>query len=431
MHANPDGLPALQGGLGSFQVRFRRPEVRTPPERYMTGLLTALPTTHGDTLAQAVPGTSAPRLHASLTPMPWDKEALTCQRVHKMIAAAPLRDGVLGLDEAGVPTPGHASVGVARQASGKVGNCQPAVPCCDTEPQASGPVAMRVSLPQAWAEARARRGQARIPAAVPFRTTPAIALGVLAQARGWGVPHGGVIADADSADHPTFLVGLESRQARSGVGERADFRVHPQRRAPSPVQRADHVLWSVNGATTSGPICRSCRNGLVVFIGVCLRQRIYAHVQRTVDKDPARPSPRRPPQPVLMRLREVLYRTPSGLRRKKRGGRFPSWAANDVSERAITIPPPRADIRGPWMDQTRCIVRVCVRQPPGRQTVRAPPKAAAADALRAEELLAIHDHGGLLGLQRWQRLVLPYGFHQLGLSSAFFPEAVWAFQMHW
>jgi SRSO17 transposase len=248
VHVSPDELPALQEFLGSFQVRFRRPEGAETLERYITGLLTELPTKNCDTIAQAVPGTSEQRLQEFLTNVQWDEDDLNRQRVQNMIAEATLGEGVLVLDDTGFPKQGHASVGVARQYSGtlgKVGNCQVAVTCCYTDPQASWPVAVRSYLPQAWAEDPARRGQASVPAEVTFRTKPELTLGLLDQARAWGVPHRCVVADADYGDNPHFLAGLESRQERYVVGVRADFRVRQQRRVTSPAQRADHVLRAV------------------------------------------------------------------------------------------------------------------------------------------------------------------------------------------
>jgi SRSO17 transposase len=245
VHASPDALPELKEFLGAFQVRFRRPEGAETVERYMTGLLTELPNKNCDTIAQAVPGTSEQRLQEFLTNMQWDDEDLNRQRAQKMIAEASLGDGVLVLDDTGFPKQGNASVGVARQYSGtlgKVGNCQIAVTCCYSDPQASWPVAVRLYLPQAWAEDHARRDQARVPEEVAFRTKPEVALGLLDQARAWGVSHRCIVADADDGDNPNFLAGLESRQERYVVSVRADFRVCQQRRVTSPVQRADHVL---------------------------------------------------------------------------------------------------------------------------------------------------------------------------------------------
>jgi SRSO17 transposase len=248
VHASPDELPEVQEFLAAFQVRFRRPEGRQALERYTTGLLTELPTKNCDTMAQAVPGTSAQRLQEFLTNRPWDEADLNRQRVQKMVAEATLGDGVLVLDDTGFPKQGKASVGVARQYSGtlgKVGNCQIAVTCCDTDPQAGWPVAVQWYLPRTWATDPERRQQARVPAHVAFQTKPEIALQLLDQARAWGVPHRGVVADADDGDNPHFRAGLEARQERYVVGVRADVRVGVGRAAARPVQRADRLLQAL------------------------------------------------------------------------------------------------------------------------------------------------------------------------------------------
>jgi SRSO17 transposase len=248
VHTSLAALPELHAVLGAFQVRFRRPEGRVALERYMTGLLTELPHKNGDTIAQAVPGTSAQRWQEFLTNMQWDEEDLNRQRVTRMIAEATTGDGVLVVDDTGFPKQGTASVGVARQYSGtlgKVGNCQVAVTCCDADPQAAWPVAVRLYLPQAWAQDPARRQQARVPAEVAFQTTPEIALALLDQARAWGVPHRCVVADADYGDNPNFLAGLEARQERYVVAVRTDFQVSMGRMASTPVWRADELLHSV------------------------------------------------------------------------------------------------------------------------------------------------------------------------------------------
>jgi SRSO17 transposase len=245
VHASPDELPELREFLGSFQVHFRRPEGAEALERYTTGLLTELPNKNCDTIAQAVPGTSEQRLQEFLTNMQWDEEDLNRQRVQRLSTEATLGDGVLVLDDTGFAKQGKASVGVARQYSGtlgKVGNCQIAVTCCYTDPQATWPVAVRLYLPKAWAENPERRRTARIPDEVPFQTKPEIALTLLDQARAWGVPHRCVVADADDGDNPPFLAGLEARQERYVVGVRTDFRVRVGRAATSPVLRADELL---------------------------------------------------------------------------------------------------------------------------------------------------------------------------------------------
>jgi SRSO17 transposase len=103
VHASPAELPELKEFLEAFRVSFRRPEGREALERYTTGLLTELPNKNGDTMAQAVPGTSEQRLQEFLTNRQWDEEDLNRQRVEKMSAEATLGDGVLVLDDTGFP----------------------------------------------------------------------------------------------------------------------------------------------------------------------------------------------------------------------------------------------------------------------------------------------------------------------------------------
>jgi SRSO17 transposase len=248
VHAGPTELLELQEFLASFQVRFRRPEGRAALERYTTGLLTEVSNKNCDTLAQAVPGTSEQRLQEFLTNMSWDEEDLNRQRVQKMSAEATRGAGVLVFDDTGFPKQGKASVGVERQYSGtlgKVGNCQIAVTCCYTDRQATWPVAVRLYLPKTWVYDPARRQQARVPEAIGFQTKPEIALQLLDQARSWGVPHRGVVADADYGDNPNFLAGLEARQEAYVVAVRIDLAVSLRPAATSRVWRADELLQTV------------------------------------------------------------------------------------------------------------------------------------------------------------------------------------------
>jgi SRSO17 transposase len=248
VHASPAELPELHAFLGAFQVRFRRLEGREALERYTTGLLTELPNKNGDTIAQAVPGISAQRLQEFLMNMPWDEEDLNRQRVQKMVVEAARGEGVLVFDETGFPKQGKASVGVERQYSGALGrvaNCQIAVTCCYSDPQATWPVAVRLYLPKTWAYDPLRRQQTRVPEEIPFRTNPEIALVLLDQARAWGVPHRCVVADADYGDKPNFLAGLEARQEPYVVAVRTDFAVRLRKAATSRLWRADELLQTV------------------------------------------------------------------------------------------------------------------------------------------------------------------------------------------
>jgi SRSO17 transposase len=193
-------LPELDAFLTACQGRFRRSAGQAALERSLAGLLTDVAHKNGDTLAAAVPGTSAPRWQELRTNRPWDEEALNRQRVHQRSAEATTGPGVLLVDETGFAKQGKPSVGAARQYAGTLGtggHCQVAVTCGSSDPQARGPVAGRLSLPQAWTDAPERWQRARGPAAVTFQTTPPSAVALVEQARAWGVPQRGVVAEAD------------------------------------------------------------------------------------------------------------------------------------------------------------------------------------------------------------------------------------------
>jgi SRSO17 transposase len=240
--ASPAPLPELATYLAPFAPLFRRATSRGSVERYLTGLLTDLPRKNCDTIAAAVAGTSTERLQHLLTDATWEPQALDEQRVRALAAQSPPQ-GLLVVDDTGLPKQGRGSVGVARQYSGtlgKVANCQIVVTAhyVADEPTSSAPlhwpVTAQLYLPEAWASDSARRAKVHVPTTVPFRIKPALALTLIEQARAWGVPFAWVVADAGYGDNPTFLAGLEARQLLYVVGISSTFGV----RRPDEVQAA-------------------------------------------------------------------------------------------------------------------------------------------------------------------------------------------------
>jgi SRSO17 transposase len=240
--ASPETLPELATSLAPFASLFRRSTSRESVERYLTGLLTDLPRKNCDTIATAVAGTSTERLQHLLTDATWDPQALDQQRVRSLVVHSPPQ-GLLVLDDTGLPKQGRGSVGVARQYSGtlgKVANCQVVVSAhyVADEPTSRAPVhwpvTARLYLPEAWATDRARRSTVHVPPAVAFQTKPELALTLVDQARTWGVPFAWVVADAGYGDNPTFLQGLETRQIAYIVGVSSSFGV----RLPAEVRAA-------------------------------------------------------------------------------------------------------------------------------------------------------------------------------------------------
>ncbi len=219
--ASPDPIPELAAFLEPFAPLFRRHTSRDSMERYLTGLLTDLPHKTCDTIADVVAGTSVERLQHLLTDAAWDPLQLDEMRVKRLLELHPVTDGILVLDDTGLPKKGNASVGVAAQYSGtlgKIGNCQVVVSAeyLADDPTSSTPfhfpVSAQLFLPEPWTQNAERRKQAQVPEEIIQQTKPEIALGLLDRARQWGVPIGMVVVDAGYGDNPNFLRGLDERQ---------------------------------------------------------------------------------------------------------------------------------------------------------------------------------------------------------------------------
>jgi SRSO17 transposase len=125
------------------------------------------------------------------------------------------------VDDTGFPKKGRLSVGVKRQYSGTLGrtdNCQVAPSLHVATDGASGCIGMRLYLPEEWANDQARREQAGVPDDVVFKPKGQIALDLLDEALGWGLPPRLVIADAGYGDSTEFRDGLDERGCPYLVG---------------------------------------------------------------------------------------------------------------------------------------------------------------------------------------------------------------------
>ena len=123
-------------------------------------------------------------------------------------------EGVLVIDDTGIPKQGKHSVGVHRQYSGtlgKVGNCQVVVSCVLRTGRSILPLAMQLYLPEAWTDDAARRDGAGIPASVSFQTKWQIALEQVDAVLAVGIRPSCVAADAAYGDCSDFREGLTER----------------------------------------------------------------------------------------------------------------------------------------------------------------------------------------------------------------------------
>lgn len=117
------------------------------------------------------------------------------------------------VDDTGFPKDGRHSPGVQRQYSGtlgKIGNCQIAVSLHAVGRRGTLPMGWRLYLPEDWCQDYARRRKAKIPDQVSFRSKPQLAAELVAQAAGWEVPAGPVLADQAYGDNVLFREALDA-----------------------------------------------------------------------------------------------------------------------------------------------------------------------------------------------------------------------------
>jgi SRSO17 transposase len=181
---SPDPLPELATFLEPFAPLFRRTTTRKSLERYVTGEFPDVPRKNCEAIAQTVANTSLQQLQHLLTDAVWDPLALDEQRVRSLVARSP-KEGVLVLEEVGVPKQGKSSVGVQHQycgALGKQGNCQVVVSTqyVIDEPSTSRPLHWPINaglyLPESWTQDRTRCQRGHVPETVSFATKPELAL---------------------------------------------------------------------------------------------------------------------------------------------------------------------------------------------------------------------------------------------------------------
>ena len=162
---------------------------------------------------------------------PWD-ERKVARRYRKHLAktfASP--EGIFVFDDTGFPKQGKHSVGVQRQycgALGKKANCQVAVSVHYVSPAGHYPLAMRLFLPDCWIEDKGRLDRAGVPEEFrQSKTKPQIALELLDQVRGEGLPGRLALADAGYGVSEEFRTGLgHARALLHRRGNRRDGRLH-------------------------------------------------------------------------------------------------------------------------------------------------------------------------------------------------------------
>jgi SRSO17 transposase len=195
--------------LDQFAGSFSRRAQRTFASRYVQGLLndSARKSIQPMHARLADPG-SYQALHHFVTHATWDPQR--CWR--RLLAALPVRHGILAVDDTSFPKQGKQSVGVARQycgALGKIANCQSAVSTAFIAAGCAWLTSLELFLPRDWLDDLDRRAATRIPPAAHFREKWRIALAHVRQLVATGLTIEAVVADSAYGEVAAFRRALE------------------------------------------------------------------------------------------------------------------------------------------------------------------------------------------------------------------------------
>jgi len=181
---------------------------------YVRGLLLDGERKSIEPLAKRLPEGNVQAMQQMVGQSPWEWIPVWKRLAQRMTAELEA-EPVWVVDDTGFPKQGQHSVGVARQYSGtlgKTGNCQVAVSLHHVGEQGSAVLGWRLYLPESWIKDPERRRQAGIPEDVSFKMKWQLALELIDQSRGWGLPSRVVVGDAGYGEATEFRDALESRE---------------------------------------------------------------------------------------------------------------------------------------------------------------------------------------------------------------------------
>ncbi|HJY86432.1 MAG TPA: IS701 family transposase [Candidatus Acidoferrales bacterium] len=250
------------------QLRRLKPELDRFLERYawlfdvnemharrmVQGLLRVGERRNIENIAEALEGGPVRSLQAFITTGAWNDAEILSQMRFDLLEVLADDDAVWNSDETGFPKKGTQSVGVQRQYSGTLGgvdNCQVAVFAnyCSTTGHAF--MDRRLFLPKEWATAAERRQKAGVPDEVIFRTKPALALEMVAQAVAERIPFRWVGGDAVYGNNPTFVQGVRALGKWYVVDIPCDTLVWTEQ--PQVIQAKDRPRWQ-DGRSPAKPL---------------------------------------------------------------------------------------------------------------------------------------------------------------------------------
>jgi SRSO17 transposase len=197
---------------------------------YVRGLLMPGERKSVEPLAARVAPDDVEQLHHFVATSRWDTDAIEEVLLDKADALLGGADAHLIVDDTALPKKGEHSVGVAHQYCGQLGkqaNCQSLVSITLARDEVPIPIALRLFLPQAWSEDRARCRRAGVPDEIAHKPKWQIALDEIRRIRNAGVRFADVLADAGYGTCAQFRHALSAMQITWAVGISPEQLVYP------------------------------------------------------------------------------------------------------------------------------------------------------------------------------------------------------------
>src|SRR3954467_1007180 len=243
----PEVLDRLPPYADRFREDFNRPRQAQYSGVYLRGLILDGDRKSIEPLSRRVtlpPGLAVKDLDQALQQFlgqsTWDEQAVWKRYRSAMAGTFADTRGIFVIDDTSFPKQGKLSVGVQRQycgASGKRASCQVAPSVHYVSPKGHYPLAMRLYVPESWASDADRLDRAGVPDGHrKVATKGQIALELLDQVRGEGLPGQLVVADAGYGVSGPFRDGLAERGLHYIVGvtdEMVAFTEEPRGVAPA------------------------------------------------------------------------------------------------------------------------------------------------------------------------------------------------------
>jgi SRSO17 transposase len=216
--------------LQPFLEAWRHKKRRLWAPIYLRGLLLPGERKSIEPLAARVAPGHDQELRHFISESAWDQtqiEEVLWERADTMLGGD---DAFLIIDDTGLPKKGVESVGVAHQycgALGKQANCQCLVSVTLAKDDVPLPIALRLYLPEAWANDSKRRAKVEVPDDIAFRPKWRIALDEVRRLNDAGVRFGTVLADAGYGVCAEFRRGLSDMGLHWAVGITSELTLYP------------------------------------------------------------------------------------------------------------------------------------------------------------------------------------------------------------